>query len=115
MKDAIYKVLLSPHVSSKAYMVADHNSQIVFKVAPKSNKIQIKAAVEALFDVKVLGVSTTNVKGKQRRFGRITGRTKNWKKAYVTLAEGHDIDFTGPAVATISNDNESTKQMNIDK
>ena len=109
MKDAIYKVLLSPHISSKAYMVADQNSQIVFKVAPKSNKIQIKAAVEALFSVTVIGVSTTNVKGKERRFAKITGRTKHWKKAYVTLAEGCDIDFTCTAGVT-TNENTQTQK-----
>lgn len=89
----LYKVLLAPHVSDKAYRVADQNKQIVFKVATDASKADIKKAVESLFEVKVESVTTVNVKGKARNFGRIQGKTKAWKKAYVRLAEGHDINF----------------------
>jgi large subunit ribosomal protein L23 len=93
--ERLMKVLLSPHVSDKAYIAADKSSQVVFKVTVDATKLEIKKAVEKLFEVKVDAVSTVNVKGKQRRFGKIEGRTKDWKKAYVTLAEGHDINFAG--------------------
>ena len=93
--ERLMKVLLSPHVSDKAYMAADKNSQVVFKVTVDATKLEVKRAVEKLFEVKVDAVTILNVKGKQRRFGKIEGRTKNWKKAYVSLAEGHDINFAG--------------------
>lgn len=93
--DKLYNILLSPHVSDKSYMVADAHSQIVFKVAKFANKQQIRKAVEKLFEVKVEKVTTLNVSGKQRRFGRIEGKTKDWKKAYVKLKEGYDINFVG--------------------
>jgi len=89
----IMKVLLSPHVSDKAYRVADQGNQVVFKVLRDASKQEIKAAVEKLFDVKVDQVRTVNVKGKNRRFGRVEGRTQDWKKAYVSLKEGFDINF----------------------
>ena len=95
IQDRLYKVLLAPRVSDKAYMVADKHSHIVFKVLKSANKHEIRQAVEKLFDVKVESVRTLNVPGKKRRFGRIEGRTKGWKKAYVKLEEGHDIDFVG--------------------
>ncbi len=94
-KERLLKVLLGPHVSDKAYAAADKDSQVVFKVVADATKLEIRKAVEALFEVKVDAVSTVNVKGKKRRFGKIEGRTKDWKKAYVSLAEGHDIDFAG--------------------
>ncbi len=90
----LLKVLLAPHISEKATVVADANRQFVFKVLPDANKDEIKAAVEKLFDVKVSAVQVSNVKGKQKRFGQISGRRASWKKAYVRLAEG-DIDFMG--------------------
>lgn len=93
--ERLMKVLLGPHVSDKAYMAADKNSQVVFKVTVDATKLEVKRAVEKLFEVKVDAVTILNVKGKQRRFGKIEGRTKNWKKAYVSLAEGHDINFAG--------------------
>ena len=93
----LMKVLLSPVISDKAYRVAEHHKQVVFKVMSCANKLQIKKAVEALFEVKVANVRTVNVKGKKRRFGRIEGRTKDWKKAYVKLMPGYDIDFIGAA------------------
>jgi large subunit ribosomal protein L23 len=67
----------------------------VLKVLPNANKTEIKQAVETLFDVKVASVSTANVKGKVKRTGRIMGKRSDWKKAYVTLAEGADLNFLG--------------------
>jgi len=94
-QERLLKVILNPHVSDKAYSLSDSDTTIVFKVATFANKYDVKDAVEALFDVKVNSVNLLNVKGKARRFGRVEGRTKNWKKAYVKLAKGHDINFVG--------------------
>lgn len=92
-QERLLKILLSPHVTSKAYEAADKSNHVVFKVATDAKKLEIKQAVETLFEVKVDAVKTVNVKGKARRFGRIEGRTKDWKKAYVKLAKGYDISF----------------------
>ena len=94
-KERLMKVLLAPHISEKSTTVADANQQFVFKVVPDANKLEIKKAVELMFDVKVDAVQVSNVKGKRKRFGQMAGRRADWKKAYVTLAEGHDIDFLG--------------------
>ncbi len=93
MNDRLYKILLGPHVSEKSTLAADSGNQVVFKVATGANKAEVKAAVEALFEVKVENVTVLNVKGKFKRFGQKMGRRKDWKKAYVRLAEGQDIDF----------------------
>ncbi|HDP88347.1 MAG TPA: 50S ribosomal protein L23 [Thioalkalivibrio sp.] len=94
-QERIFQVLVGPHVSEKAAMVADAAQQHVFKVSVGANKLEIKRAVEKLFNVKVTDVRVVNMKGKNKRFGQMQGRRKDWKKAYVTLAEGQDIDFTG--------------------
>ncbi len=94
-KERLMKVLLAPHVSEKATIVADKNRQFVFKVVPDANKIEIRQAVEMLFNVKVDAVQISNVKPKIKRTGHRLGTRKGWKKAYVCLSEGHDIDFTG--------------------
>jgi len=94
--ERLLKVLLAPHISEKAAVAADANRQFVFKVLPDANKSEIKGAVEKLFEVKVENVQVSNVKGKSKRFGQIQGRRASWKKAYVTLQEGHDIDLMGP-------------------
>ncbi len=96
-QERLMKILLAPHVSEKSAMVADSGNQVVFKVDPAATKPDIKRAVELMLDVKVAGVSVANVKGKRKRFGAIRGRRPDWKKAYVTLAEGHEIDFLGGA------------------
>ncbi len=93
INERIYKVLLAPHVSEKATIVADKNSQYVFRVAPDATKPEIKAAVEALFEVKVQSVQTVNIKGKTKRTARGFGKRNDVRKAYVRLAEGQDIDF----------------------
>ena len=94
-QERLMKVLLSPVVSEKSSRVADANRQFVFKVLPGASKPEIREAVELMFDVRVTGVQVANVRGKTKRFGQTMGRRVNWKKAYVTLAEGHDIDFMG--------------------
>ncbi|MBL1292620.1 MAG: 50S ribosomal protein L23 [Thiotrichales bacterium] len=91
----LMQVLLSPHVSEKATRLAEKNSQIVFRVAKNATKAEVAKAVELMFDVKVKAVQVCNVKGKTRKFRQVTGRRPDWKKAYVSLAEGHDIDFLG--------------------
>ncbi|MAW30240.1 MAG: 50S ribosomal protein L23 [Gammaproteobacteria bacterium] len=93
-EERLYQVLLGAHISEKATNVADAANQITFKVARDATRTEIKEAVQKLYDVEVRGVTVLNMKGKVKR--RFTGasRKPNWKKAYVTLAEGQDIDFT---------------------
>ncbi len=87
MKD-IYSILKGPCLTEKAALLQEDDGKIVFKVHPKANKIEIKRAVEQMFDVKVKDVRTANFKGKQKRVGQKIGFTSAWKKAYVTLSEG---------------------------
>ena len=94
-QERIFKVLLGPHVSEKATVLADGQNQFVFKVDTTATKLEIKKAVEALFEVKVEAVRTANMKGKSKFFGRVAGKRADWKKAYVSLEEGQDIDFLG--------------------
>jgi len=94
-QERLMKVLLAPHVSEKSTMAAELSNQVVFKVVPDATKAEIKKAVELLFDVKVNAVRVLNVKGKTKRTGSVEGRRKNWRKAYVSLAEGNEIDFLG--------------------
>ena len=89
----IYQVLLGPHISEKATIVAEGSQQVVFRVATDATKPEIKKAVEQLFDVKVTGVNVVNVKGKTKRTQRGLGKRSDVRKAYVCLADGHDIDF----------------------
>jgi large subunit ribosomal protein L23 len=92
-QERIYKVLLGPHISEKATVVADRDGQFVFRVAPDATKPEIKAAVEHLFEVKVRNVQVLNIKGKTKRTARGVGKRNDLRKAYVRLADGHDIDF----------------------
>ncbi|MFQ6372878.1 50S ribosomal protein L23 [Shewanella sp. YIC-542] len=96
-EERILKVILAPHVSEKSTVVAEKNNTVVFRVALSATKAEIKAAIEKLFEVKVEGVRTLVNKGKTKRHGARMGRRSDWKKAYVTLAEGADIDFLGGA------------------
>ena len=96
-EERLLKVLVAPHVSEKSTMAAEANNTVVFKVAKDANKAEIKAAVEKLFEVEVEGVRTVNVKGKTKRHGMSFGKRNDWKKAYVVLKEGQDIDFVGGA------------------
>ncbi|MGP1677385.1 MAG: 50S ribosomal protein L23 [Burkholderiales bacterium] len=89
----LMQVLLAPQVSEKSTYVAEKNEQVVFRVVGNATKPEIKAAVELLFKVEVESVQVANVKGKQKRFGKLSGRRKDWKKAYVCLKPGHEINF----------------------
>lgn len=93
-QERLMGVLHAPHISEKSTIAAELNRQYVFKVAKDATKPEVKAAVELMFGVKVDGVNVLVRKGKNKRFGRHTGRRKDVKIAYVTLQEGHDIDFT---------------------
>ena len=89
----LMKVLVAPIVSEKATAVAEKNNQVLFKVLQDATKPEIKAAVELMFKVQVESVQVSNVKGKEKRFGRYVGRRRNWKKAYVCLKPGQEINF----------------------
>lgn len=94
-QERLLKVVLAPHMSEKAAMGAEKRGEYVFEIASSSTKQDVKEAVEMLFKVTVKAVRTVNVKTKPKRFGSIMGRSKAWKKAYVTLEAGQSIDFTG--------------------
>ena len=87
-KDA-HDIIRAPIITEKSTLVSEHN-QVIFKVARDASKPEIKAAVELMFKTKVKSVQVTNVKGKDKRFGRFEGRRRNWKKAYVSLLPGPD-------------------------
>jgi large subunit ribosomal protein L23 len=91
--ERLMNVVLAPVVSEKSTLVADKNRQYVFRVADDATKPQVKAAIELLFKTKVQSVTVLNVKGKEKRFGRFMGRRRNWKKAYVRLVAGQEINF----------------------
>jgi large subunit ribosomal protein L23 len=84
----IYSVLQGPCLTEKAALMQEVDGKVVFKVHPKANKIEVKNAVELMFDVKVKNVSTVSMRGKKKRVGKTVGHTNDWKKAYVTLSEG---------------------------
>ena len=88
-----YDTIIAPVITEKSTMASEQN-KVVFRVAPKATKPEIKAAVEALFNVKVTGVNTLNRAGKMKRFRGVIGRQKGYKKAIVTLAEGQSIDVS---------------------
>jgi len=92
-KERMYQTILAPLVTEKATALSERN-QVVFRVRLEASKPEIKAAVEALFGVKVLGVNTLVVKGKSKRFKGRPGQRSDWKKAMVRLAEGQSIDLT---------------------
>ena len=95
----LMQVLLALQVSEKATYVADKNEQVVFRVASDATNPEVKAAVELLFKVVVDSVQIANVKGKQKKFGRFMGSRKSWKKAYVCLKAGQEINFVEGGVA----------------
>lgn len=96
MKDEeLFHVILAPHVSEKSSRLADKHRQVVLAVRRDASKPLIKGAVEKMFNVQVESVTVTNVKGKRKRSARIEGRRQDWKKAYVRLKPGQDIDFLG--------------------
>ncbi len=90
-QERLLTVIRGPHLSEKSHLAAENN-QVVLKVRTDATKKEIRQAVELLFEVEVDGVSVVNVKGKEKRFGGTRGRRNNWKKAYVKLAEGSNIE-----------------------
>ncbi len=91
----LMQVLLAPVVSEKSTLVGEKYKQIVFKVRTDADKFEVKAAVEQMFNVEVTDVRIVNVKAKVKRFAQILGKRKAWKKAYVSLKPGTDINFLG--------------------
>ena len=92
-QERLIKVLIAPQISEKATYVAEKNEQVIFRVATDATKQEVKAAVEMMFKVSVDSVQVANVKGKAKRMGRLMGRRNDWKKAYVCLAAGQEINF----------------------
>ena len=92
-QERLMQVLLAPQISEKATYVADKHNQVIFRVASDATKPEIKAAVELLFKVEVGAVQVANVKGKVKRFKGAVGRRKGWKKAYVSLKPGQELNF----------------------
>ncbi len=90
-QERLLTVIRGPHLSEKSHLAAENN-QVVLKVRTDATKKEIRQAVELLFEVEVDGVTVVNVKGKEKRFGQTRGRRINWKKAYVRLAEGSNIE-----------------------
>lgn len=88
------KILKGPVISEKSTLAAEKNSRVVFKVLKQATKQQIKSAVEKMFNVEVESVNVLNVIGKEKRFGRSLGKRSDWKKAYVKLKPGYDIEFS---------------------
>jgi len=91
--ERLMTVLLAPVISEKATFIADKHSQVIFRVAPDATKPEVKAAVELMWKVEVDTVQIAIVKGKEKRFGRFVGRRRGWKKAYVSLKPGQEINF----------------------
>jgi large subunit ribosomal protein L23 len=92
-QERLTQIILSPLTSEKTTQIGDKYNQFVFKVVRDADKQEIKNAVEFLFNVEVNSVRVLNVKGKQKSFGKIRGKRSDWKKAYVALKPGHDINF----------------------
>jgi large subunit ribosomal protein L23 len=95
----LMQVILAPVISEKSTFVADKMNQVIFKVVPDATKPEIKAAVEFMFKVEVRAVQVVNVRGKEKRFGQMIGRRNHWKKAYVSLKPGQEINFAEQAEA----------------
>jgi len=92
-EERLYKILLGAHISEKATVIADEANQFAFKVSKDATRPEIKAAVEKIYGVDVVDVRVLNVKGKVKRSWRGVSKKPSWKKAYVRIAEGQDIDF----------------------
>ena len=93
--ERMHQILLRPVISEKSTNAAEANRQVVFEVLENATKAEVREAAEKLFDVSVIAVQVLNVRGKIKRFGKTPGKRNNWKKAYVRLAVGDDIDFLG--------------------
>ncbi|MBX5463180.1 MAG: 50S ribosomal protein L23 [Steroidobacteraceae bacterium] len=98
-REQLMNVLIAPHVTEKTSLAMQNHNQYTFRVRRDATKTDIRQAVELMFEVKVKGVQIVNEPGKKRRFGRITGRTQDWKKAYVSLVQGQSIDYEARAKA----------------
>jgi large subunit ribosomal protein L23 len=99
-EERLMTILLAPVISEKATQIADRHNQVIFRVRPDATKKDVKAAVELLWKekkVEVANVQIVNVHGKQKRFGAYAGRRRNWKKAYVSLKPGQEINFAQEA------------------
>ena len=96
-REQLMSVLIAPHVTEKTSLAMQNHNQYTFRVRREATKTDIRKAVELMFEVKVAGVQVVNEPGKTRRFGRHAGRTQDWKKAYVSLAEGQSIDYEARA------------------
>lgn len=92
-RERMMQILIAPHVSEKSAAVGDKTAQHVFRVLRDADKTEVKQAVELMFNVKVDAVRMLNAKGKTKMFQQESGRRKDWKKAYVRLASGHEINF----------------------
>ena len=91
--ERIFQIIRIPHISEKSAILGDAANQAVFQVSLDAKKPEIKEAVERLFNVKVANVRTTTMKGKSKRHGLRRGKRSDWKKAYVSLEQGHEIDL----------------------
>ena len=91
--ERLMSIILTPHVSEKATLCADTQNQHVFAVAKDAKKIEVKNAIEKMFKVEVAEVKLLNIQGKLKRLGRRVGKRKDWKKAYVKLKAGFDINY----------------------
>ena len=98
-QERMYKILLGAHISEKATVIADEANQFAFKVAKDATRPEIKEAVEKIYGVSVKNVTVLNVKGKVKRNMRGLSKKPSWKKAYVRLDDGHDIDFSTTAAS----------------
>ena len=98
-QERLTQVVLAPVISEKSTYVADKHNQVIFRVASNATKPEIKAAVEFMFKVQVESVTVVNVRGKEKRFGQFLGRRNHWKKAYVSLKPGQEINFAEQAEA----------------
>ncbi len=96
-KEQLMSVLVAPHVTEKTSLAMQNHNQYTFRVRRDASKADIRRAVELMFEVKVVGVQVVNEPGKARRFGRVLGRTQDWKKAYVSLESGQTIDYEARA------------------
>ncbi len=96
-QERLMQVILAPQVSEKATYIAEKHNQVIFRVVQDATKAEIKAAVELMWkaqNIEVENVQVTNIKGKEKRFGRLMGRRSNWKKAYVSIKKGQEINFS---------------------
>ncbi|QQS16557.1 MAG: 50S ribosomal protein L23 [Neisseriales bacterium] len=98
-QERLIQIIFAPVISEKSTLVTNKYQQSIFRVAPDATKLEIKAAIELLFNVKVRCVSVVNIDGKRKRFGRVFGYRKSWKKAYISLMPGQTIDAMGSVKA----------------